>query len=75
MGPTFLYSLRPNKYETFGLRHGILCNVVLWVDEERVKYERWKSRESDISILGNISFLMGQPKKENVAFLMGQREY
>ncbi|XP_047958127.1 putative late blight resistance protein homolog R1A-4 [Salvia hispanica] len=26
---SILYSLRPNKYETFGFRHGILCSVVL----------------------------------------------
>ena len=31
------YSLRPNKYETFGFWHEILCSVVLWVNEEKVK--------------------------------------
>ena len=37
--------------------------------------EGGKSRDDVISILGNVSFLMGQPKKDNVSFSMGQREY
>ena len=49
--------------------------LVLWVKEERVKKKRRKSRDIIVFILGNISFLLGQPKKKNVSFLIGQEEY
>ena len=34
-----------------------------------------KNRDKDVSILRNISFLIGQTKKENVSFPMGHGEY
>ena len=32
-----IYSLRPIKYETFDFRHKVLCRVVLWINENRIK--------------------------------------
>ena len=37
--------------------------------------KRGKSRDKVISILRNVSFLMGQPKKKNVSFLVGQMTF
>ena len=67
VGPCFFwvwdlpkYSLHPIRNDTFAFWHGILCSFVLWVNEERIKEERWKSRDDVVSILENVSFLMRQ---------------
>ena len=60
------YFLHPTLSGAFPFRHGILCSVVLCVKWREDQVRVGKGRESDISILRNVSFRMGHPKKENV---------
>ena len=74
------YHLRKTLSLSLNMKHleikmRILYSVILWVNEERIKLERWKSRDKRCFHFRNFLFLMGQSKKKIVLLLMDQRKY